>query len=184
MTVPPYAVSVAAIALAAWASAAFSIRAPFIIGAAVVSIIGYILLIATPTAGSQYLGVHLAAAGVYTSNALLLSWPAENVSSQTKRAVALALQISIGDLGAIVGVLVYRPSLANNNYRVPHIIAIAYLVFGIMVTAWLWYWLSSENARREAIVSSSRDKDETSSNDDEAQRRVLGDRHVKWRYQL
>lgn len=42
--------------------------------------------------------------GIYSANALLLSWPGENVSNQTKRAVAVALQISIGDIGAISGV--------------------------------------------------------------------------------
>jgi hypothetical protein len=31
--------------------------------------------------------------------ALLLSWPAENVSPQTKRATATAMQIFIGDIG-------------------------------------------------------------------------------------
>ena len=49
------------------------------------------------------MGVHFAAAGVYTGNALLLSWPGENVSAQTKRAVAVAMQITIGDIGAIAG---------------------------------------------------------------------------------
>ena len=70
-------------------------------------------------AGAQYAGVHFAAAGIYTGNALLLrsvtcvpllyfsqpqnSWPGENVSAQTKRAVAVAMQITIGDIGAIAG---------------------------------------------------------------------------------
>ena len=31
------------------------------------------------------------------------SWPGENVGGQTKRAVAVAMQITIGDLGAIAG---------------------------------------------------------------------------------
>lgn len=75
----------------------------------------------TSPAGAQYVGVHFAAAGVYTGNALLLrlatlslhcrsfsrivfySWPGENVSGQTKRAVAVAMQITIGDIGAIAG---------------------------------------------------------------------------------
>lgn len=42
--------------------------------------------------------------GIYSANALLLSWPAENIGEQTKRAVGVALQITIGDIGAIAGV--------------------------------------------------------------------------------
>lgn len=34
---------------------------------------------------------------------LAYSWPGENVSGQTKRAVAVAMQITIGDIGAIAG---------------------------------------------------------------------------------
>ncbi|EJU03245.1 MFS general substrate transporter [Dacryopinax primogenitus] len=185
MTVPPYALAATCIWLACYASYKADIRAPFIIGAAGVAFIGYILLVSTSTAGPQYLGVHLSTAGVYTGNALLLSWPAENVSSQTKRAVAVALQISIGDLGAIVGVLVYRPDLAGNLYRTPHIVAMAYLVFGSLVAGWLWFWLNKENLRREKVLSEKGEKQEAQEgNDGLEERRRFGDRDVRWKYQL
>jgi len=136
-------------------------------------------------AGPQYLGVHLSTAGIYTGNALLLSWPAENISSQTKCAVAVALQIPIGDLGAIVGVLVYRPDLAGNLYRTSHIIAMAYLVFGSLVAGWLWFWLNKENKRRESTL---RDRGEKASVEvgvkTAEDRRRLGDRHLRWKYEL
>jgi hypothetical protein len=72
-----------------------------------------------------------------TINCFLLtsSWPGENVSGQTKRAVALAMQITIGDIGAIVGMLVYRPSLAGHHYRVPHIVSIIYVLLGMSSAA-------------------------------------------------
>ncbi|KZP01379.1 MFS general substrate transporter [Calocera viscosa TUFC12733] len=186
MTVPPYALAAACIWIVCYASYKASIRAPFIIGAAGVSFIGYILLVSTSTAGPQYFGVHLATAGVYTGNALLLSWPAENVSSQTKRAVACALQISIGDLGAIVGVLVYRPELAGNLYRTPHGIAMAYLVFGSLVAGWLWFWLNKENKRRERVLSERGEKglEKEEGVNDVEERRRLGDRDLRWKYQL
>jgi hypothetical protein len=38
-----------------------------------------------------------------TDSVLVTSWPGENVSGQTKRAVAVAMQITIGDIGAIAG---------------------------------------------------------------------------------
>lgn len=158
MSVPPNILASVSIWTTVWLSARCNLRAPFIIGAAVIAIIG------TPVvgtrnlsknsyfetqvtlfyslqrqvsfngklftedynwqlrhgAGAQYVGVHFAAAGVYTGNALLLrllfisrlmscvltlaySWPGENVSGQTKRAVAVAMQITIGDIGAIAG---------------------------------------------------------------------------------
>ena len=46
-------------------------------------------------------GVFFCACGIYPAVGLVLSWPAINVGGQTKRAVANALQISIGNLGAV-----------------------------------------------------------------------------------
>ncbi|KAG9088106.1 hypothetical protein FS749_002413 [Ceratobasidium sp. UAMH 11750] len=158
LTVPPYALSAVCIGATAWLASLYNRRAVFIAGAAIIGIIGYILLLATHSAGRQYVGVHLACAGVYTGNALLLSWPGENVASQTKRAVAVAMQISIGDLGAIVGVLVYRPEWAGNKYRKPHIISIGYLLFALLVTLYLWLWMSRENRRRDALTGQGEEK--------------------------
>ncbi|CAE7209125.1 unnamed protein product [Rhizoctonia solani] len=84
LTVPPYALSAICIGVTAWLASIFNRRAIFIIGSAVIGIIGYILLLVTHTAGRQYVGVHLACAGVYTGNALLLSWPGEVTSSSCR----------------------------------------------------------------------------------------------------
>ncbi|QRV77376.1 40S ribosome biogenesis protein Tsr1 and BMS1 C-terminal [Ceratobasidium sp. AG-Ba] len=171
-----------AIGVAAWLASILNRRAILIAGAAVIGIIGYILLLATHSAGRQYVGVHLACAGVYVGNALLLSWPGEtvvlnpsqNVASQTKRAVAVALQISIGDLGAIAGVLVYRPEWAGHKFRKPHIISIGYLCFALLVTLYLWLWMSKENSRRQALLEQNEKHDEQ---DDSDERVEQGDRH-------
>lgn len=180
MTVPPNALASLSIWGGVWLSAHYKLRAPFIIGAATIAILGYIILLASTTAGGQYVGVHLAAAGVYTGNALLLSWPGENVSGQTKRAVAVAMQITIGDIGAIAGVLIYRPSLAAHRFRTPHIIAIGYLVFAILIALYLSTWMSRENKRRGALLGEGKQDPPPPLELDEQQK--LGDRDVHYRY--
>ncbi|KAG1785963.1 MFS general substrate transporter [Suillus plorans] len=179
MTVPPNVLASFSIWTTVYFSSKYNARAPFIIGAAIVSIIGYILLITCTKPGLQYFGVHLAAAGVYTGNSLLLSWPGENVSGQAKRAVAVALQISVGDIGAIAGCLIYRPTLASHLYRTPNLIAIGYLLFAIVMTAYLWVMMSMENKRRDRLLSKGESKDET-----EEERIRLGDRSVRYRYRI
>jgi len=179
MTVPPNTVAALSIWGTVFLSTKYKLRAPFIIAAGVVAIIGYIVLIATKRPGVQYFGVHLAAAGIYTGNSLLLSWPGENVSGQTKRAVAVAMQITIGDMGAIAGVLIYRPNFAGHHYRKPHIIAIGYLSFAILVASYLWVWMSRENKRRDQLVGEGK---ETAVAEEDSIR--LGDRDEKYRYQL
>jgi len=130
-------------------------------------------------AGAQYVGVHLANAGVYTGNALLLSWPGENVSAQTKRAVAVAMQITIGDIGAIAGVLIYRPNLSGNRFRIPHIISIGYLLFAVLVTIYFSTWMSHESKRRDRLLINEGEKIEPFTPEE---RQRLGDRDIHYRY--
>ncbi|SJL07512.1 uncharacterized protein ARMOST_10862 [Armillaria ostoyae] len=172
MTVPPNALASISIWLTVWLSSKCNLRAPFIIASAIVAII----------AGGQYTGVHFAAAGVYTGNALLLSWPGENVSGQTKRAIAVAMQITIGDLGAVAGVLIYRPEFASHNFRKPHIISIGYLLFAIAVTVYLWVWMSKENRQRALSLENKDLHKEIELSEEE--RLKLGDRDVNYRYVL
>jgi uncharacterized membrane protein YeaQ/YmgE (transglycosylase-associated protein family) len=130
-------------------------RALPLIGSALFAIIGYIILLtnADPVnrPGVSYLGTFFAAGGIYPATALALSWPAINVSGQTKRAVANAMQISIGNLGAVLGTQLYR---ANDGprYFVGHSFALAYLVGEIIVSVLLYFLLKRENERREAIT--------------------------------
>jgi hypothetical protein len=91
--------------------------------------------------------------------------------------VGVALQITVGDLGAITGVLIYRPAFSTHRFRGPHIIAIGYLTFSIAVTSALWYSMASENRRRSRIIIAGEDK----VIDRETTVR-LGDREVHWRY--
>ncbi|KAF9501787.1 MFS general substrate transporter [Pleurotus eryngii] len=180
LTIPPNALASLAIWFIVWVSSRYNLRAPFIIGAAFVAIIGYIILLTAKTPGGQYVGVHFAAAGVYTGNALLLSWPSENVSGQTKRAIAVATQITIGDIGAVAGVLIYRPNFSGHHFRKPHIISIGYLVFAAAVAAYLWIWKARENARRDEVLRKLADEKEVKQ---EVNRRT-GDRDIYYRYHV
>ena len=57
----------------------------------------------------------------------------------------MAMQITIGDIGAIVGVLIYRPSFQGHRFRKPHIIAIGYVTFAVAVASYLWWAMAKEN---------------------------------------
>ena len=83
-------------------------RTPFIIANSALAIVGYILLIASHRPGISYTGTVLATGGIHSAIAIILSWPANNVSGQTKRATANAMQVSMGSLGGIIGTQLYR----------------------------------------------------------------------------
>ena len=94
-------------------------RAPFIIGGSALGIVGYIMLLTSRWTGMSYAGMIAASAGIFPARAIVLSWPANNVSGQTKRATATAMQLTIGNLGAVLGTQLYRPKWSP-RYFVGH----------------------------------------------------------------
>lgn len=73
------------------------------------------------------------------------------MSGQTKRAISNALQISVGNLGAVIGTQLYRAT-DGPRFIVGHSVALAYLLANAVVVAILGIRLRRENRRRETIV--------------------------------
>src|SRR5271155_5309241 len=135
LTVPPYAVATILTVIVAVLAEKTHKRAPFIIASSF-AIVGYIILLTAPTSkpGVSYLGTIFAAAGIYPSTAIVLSWPAANVSGQSKRATATAMTITIGNLGAVIGTQLYRPN-TSPRWHLRHGFALGYLVANLTVVS-------------------------------------------------
>ncbi|OAA68715.1 Major facilitator superfamily domain, general substrate transporter [Niveomyces insectorum RCEF 264] len=178
LTIPPYAFAFLTTIVVAVLSERLKQRALFTIGSALFAAVGYIILLSnrdpTHRPGVSYVGTFFAAGGIYPATALVLSWSAVNVSGQTKRAVASAMQISIGNLGAVLGTQLYRAT-DGPRYLVGHGVALAYLLGNVAVSALLYWLLRRENRRRAAITAEVQDvghlKDWT------------GDEDPRWRFQ-
>ena len=142
MTIPPYAVAFVTTISVSIISERTGRRAQFIMDSALFGAIGYAILLGNsdPVSelGVMYLGTFFAAGGIFPAVSLVLSWPAINVSGQTKRAVANAMQISIGNLGAVLGTQLYRAD-DGPRYIVGHSFALVYLVLTVVVAGALWY---------------------------------------------
>lgn len=106
---------------------------------------------------------------------LVLSWSANNVSGQTKRATANAAQNAIGTAGAVWGVQLYRPEWAGRFYA-GHGMALGYLVANLFVVGLLWALLRRENQRRDR---GERDHRLQALREGES----LGDEDPRWRFQ-
>lgn len=184
LTIPPYAVATIFTIFWAILSERYAKRGLFIIVTSSVAIIGYIILLANKDPrihpGVSYAGVFLAAIGIYPSVALVLSWPAINVSGQTKRATANAMQISIGNLGAVLGTQLYRADTAP-RYVLGHAFALGYLCVNIVVVSALLWLLNKENRGKEAHLLAHPD---TPGFHDSADDLKQGDRHPRWRFQI
>jgi MFS family permease len=170
LTIPPYAVATIMTLTIAILSERYSRRAPFILGTSTLAIIGYIILLSNTRPGVSYLGTIFAATGIYPSVALVLAWPALNVSGQTKRAIANALQISIGNCGAVLGTQLYRTETAP-RYFLGHSFALGYLVANLVVVSTLWLVLERENRKKAQSTQTKEGAWE-------------GDEDIRWKFHL
>lgn len=154
LTTPPYVLAFIVTMGTAFTAKRVAMRAPFIIGGFCLAGLGYIVLLTSPTIGGKYVATFLIVCGVYAGNALLLAWPSENVAGATKRNTALAMQISIGNVGAIIGTQLYRQPLGklrNANYHVSIGLTFIWLAIGVASASALWVIMARENRRRAAI---------------------------------
>lgn len=184
LTIPPYAVATVFTVVWAILSERFQRRAVFIMITTSTAIIGYIILLTnehpSKRPGVSYTGVFFAAVGIYPSVALILSWPAINVSGQTKRAVAGALQVTVGNFGAILGTQLYRPKTAP-RYLLGHSFALGYLCMNLVVVSTLWFVLRRENKKKQEYLAA---HPETNGIHDTEEDLKQGDRHMRWRFNV
>ncbi|OJI91153.1 hypothetical protein ASPTUDRAFT_186927 [Aspergillus tubingensis CBS 134.48] len=181
LTVPPYAVAFVLTITVAILSERTHRRAPFILGSSALACLGYILLLTDHRPGVSYLGTFFAAAGIYPAVAIVLSWPANNVSGQTKRCIANAMQISIGNLGAVLGTQLYRTE-TSPRYFLGHGFALGYLVANLVVVGVLWEVLRREN-RVKAEVREREGMEALMGDVGDAEGAFLGDRDPRWIFQ-
>lgn len=178
LTIPPYVLAFVTTLTVAVVSEKAGQRAIFIAGSSITAAIGYVILLSNtdPVSrpGVSYVGTFFAAAGIYPACALVLSWPALNVSGQTKRATANAMQISIGNLGAVMGTQLYR---ANDGPRfvVGHSLALAYLLANAVVVFLLRWRLKRQNGDRAAVAEEVTDVGKAEGWE--------GDADARWRFQ-
>ncbi|THH16012.1 hypothetical protein EW146_g4559 [Bondarzewia mesenterica] len=85
----------------------YNIRGPFIVGGALLSICGYLILYNTSSPGAGYAGAVIACMGVYPTIAVDLAWAGGNAGGDLKRGVVIAMVIGLGNLGGICSSFIY-----------------------------------------------------------------------------
>ncbi|EMC95411.1 hypothetical protein BAUCODRAFT_72648 [Baudoinia panamericana UAMH 10762] len=86
----------------------YHIRGPFIIFNALLGVLGLALLGFTKNAGVRYFGVFLATTSCNSNIPCVLTYQANNIRGQWKRALASATLVGAGGIGGIVGSTVFR----------------------------------------------------------------------------
>lgn len=119
LTIPVYFLGVVSTIFFSVMADRHQTRWPFIIGPYSIALIGFIGLISVPhprLPGLTYAFLFCIPAGVYPPLICCLSWIGNNLAPSWKRAVGMALLISIGNLGGAIGSNVYLAKQAPDYW--------------------------------------------------------------------
>lgn len=108
LVAPPYAFAGIIMYATGWAGDKYRLRGPIILFNALLCIIGLPIMGFHSSAAVRYFGVFLVTAGANANVPAAMSYQANNIRGQWKRAFCSATFVSFGGIGGIAGSLVFR----------------------------------------------------------------------------
>ncbi|KAF8833358.1 MFS general substrate transporter [Paxillus ammoniavirescens] len=153
LTVPAYVVSAAMVLVFGYFSDKLKLRSPFVFAGQSVSMLGYIINITGAPSGVKFFGAYLCIIGTFACSPGPISWLANNLRGKYKRAVGIALQISVSTLGGLIGSNIFRAQDAP-RYLLGHGLAIMFIGTGLVTLVITVLVYKHMNARldREELV--------------------------------
>ncbi|WEW59344.1 hypothetical protein PRK78_004814 [Emydomyces testavorans] len=155
LTIPIYVVAMIATLVFAFVSDRYQQRTPFIIAGYVVAVLGFTSQLAIPHPkfpGLTYGMLFLVAAGLYAPFISIVCLIGNNLAPSSKRAVGMALLISIGNWGGIAGSNIYRAS-EKPKYPTGFGVSLAMSVIAIMMAFVLRRAYRKLNDERDRLLA-------------------------------
>ena len=174
-TVPPNALGFISVLVVCYFSDKIKMRGPIMIGGCSLAIVGYIMNIASSSAGVRYAGTFLIAAGIFPCSPTSVAWLSNNLAPHYVRATGIGFMVAFGNCGAFIATFTYLPANAP-RYIQGHSINLAFLVLCVILAIVTMIYAKAENTKRE---NGGRDGRLTGT--DQAD---LGYRHPGFRYTL
>lgn len=155
MTVPPYAVAYVVSLCCAWSSDYFNARALHSACFATIGAIGFMASALLPphAYAARYGCLIVAASGAFSCIPPLLGWLSSNMHATAAVGLAVALNVSFGAPGQIVGVWIYKADEAKKGYPTGHWTNAALLYFvavGCVGLRFYYIWLNKKLAKSQS----------------------------------
>ncbi|KAI6122127.1 MFS general substrate transporter [Pisolithus croceorrhizus] len=155
LTVPVYLAAAISMISVARFSDSMKIRFPFIIISALVGLAGYIIQITDASTGVKYFGTFLAVIGGYSGFPCVIGWLANNLHGKYKRAVGMAIQVGMGNLGGVIASNIFQAQ-DEPRYILAFALEIGFLCMVLIVAVFTVYAYHRANIAR--IASAKRDE--------------------------
>jgi len=108
LVAPPYALAAIIMYGTGWAGDKYHLRGPIIVFNMILCIIGISIMGFHSSPGVRYFGVFLTTAGANSNVPAVMSYQANNIRGQWKRAFCSATLVGMGGVGGIAGGLIFR----------------------------------------------------------------------------
>lgn len=154
-------------------------RWPFIVGPYAVAAIGFIGLLSIPhprLPGLTYFFLFFIPAGIYPPLIGCLSWVGNNLAPSWKRAVGMALLISLGNLGGAIGSNIFLQRQAP-DYWLGYGMGLFHVTAAIVATMVLKWVYQRQNRQRDAVT-----EDEVRAKYTDEELLIMGDKSPLYRY--
>ncbi|KZP18813.1 MFS general substrate transporter [Athelia psychrophila] len=148
LTVPPFAAACIFIITVGIISDKYKLRGPFIIGGALVSLAGYIVLYNTDKPGAGCVGAVLTAVGVFPTIPVAIAWAGGNAGGDMKRGVVLGMVIGMGSLGGICSSFIY---IDPPRFHIGHGTIMGWLSLTIILSAVAMWDYNRLNKQKDAL---------------------------------
>ncbi len=181
MSVPVYITASIFSVIQAFISDKVGKRSPFLILNFITMAVGFgVALGCDPVSkpGAIYAGVYIACIGIYQSFPTGVTWTANNLSGDYKRAVGMALHIGLGNFGGAFASNFYRTQDAP-HYVLGHALSLGFIGMGLIATIILAVAYVKINNKREMDIIEGKYKEV--SGKDLAE---MGDKNPYFRYRL
>ncbi|KAH7317030.1 major facilitator superfamily domain-containing protein [Stachybotrys elegans] len=178
-TIPVYVFAGGMMLIGAWLSDRTKHRSGFILSGAVITTIGYAMLLSQEGRSRDYKfgAVFLVFGGAYMITPICLGWLQNNLSGQWKRAFGASIQVMIGNVGGIIGGNIFlieeRPL-----YRTGYGVALGCMWLGVVCVVAMVVLMRRENKKRDAGL-----RDYILELPEEQQNNI-GDKHPSFRFTL
>jgi MFS family permease len=156
LTVPIYVFGMTATLVVAFWSDHIQQRTPFIMGGFAIALVGFIGELAIPhpkLPGMTYFFLFLVAAGFYCPFTCVVTLVANNIAPSSKRAVGMALLISVGNQGGICGSNIYFVA-EEPKYPTGFGVSLGICAAGIVAAFILRKAYQRKNKRRDEVLES------------------------------
>jgi len=147
LTVPVYALGAIIYLIVAWISDRTQQRGLYICVFALVSMVGYAMLLSHASSGVSYAGCFLVAMGLYVSVGLPLAWLPGNLPRYGKRTLGSGMQLMFGNIAGIATPFMYQTK-EGPNYTKGHATSLAMVGMAALIYLVMLFYYARVNKDR------------------------------------